>query len=461
MSSTTATKTKFNLSDCIPLLKDKIRAISSADKTKFRINRVSLDLNTGLTPMDWLKSSSADSKIYWSDRTGEFEMAGLGETALLTANCYEDVEKIIDEAVKLISESAKGVRVYGGIRFPSSGINGSISDWASFKSCRFVVPRFELVRVNNQAKLVCNLTETDTINPDGIFNELEQCFQNDDADDSFDGTIASRTDQPSYDGWESTIDSVIRDFSKGLIEKIVLARQTTIQFKEACDSPALLKRLSKATPRCFHFYFQPHMGTAFLGASPEQLYSRNNRKITSEALAGTKPRGQNSESDQQLGQELLNSEKELREHKYVVDNIKSAFMSLCESYSVKKECSLLKLAQVQHLQTEFTGNLRADIIDSDIIKTLHPTSAVGGFPSQPAQNRIAECEPFDRGWYSGAVGWIGQDAAEMAVAIRSGLVKGKELKLHSGAGIVIGSTAALEWDEIESKIGSFISAVTG
>ena len=162
-----------------------------------------------------------------------------------------------------------------------------------------------------------------------------------------------------------------------------------------------------------------------------------------------------------MGQELLNSEKELREHKYVVDNIKAALTSLCESYSVKKEASLLKLRQVQHLQTEFTGKLRAEIIDSDIIKSLHPTSAVGGFPAQSAQNRIAQCEPFDRGWYSGAVGWIGRNSAEMAVAIRSGLVKGKELKLHSGAGIVNGSTAALEWAEIESKIGSFISAVTG
>jgi menaquinone-specific isochorismate synthase len=74
--------------------------------------------------------------------------------------------------------------------------------------------------------------------------------------------------------------------------------------------------------------------------------------------------------------------------------------------------------------------------------------------------RIAECEPFERGWYAGAVGWITKDAAEFAVAIRSGLVKGSELKLFSGAGIIQGSTAAGEWEEIENKIGSFISAVT-
>lgn len=461
MTTITNTKSKFDWSDKIQSLKNKIGSVSSTDKAKFRVNRISLELKSGLLPIDWLKSASADSKVYWSDRTGGFEMAGLGETSLLTADSYNDVERIISEAVRLVKESAAGVRVYGGIRFPAGGKNGSSSDWSAFKSCRLVVPRFELVRDNKQTKLVCNLTSADLKKTSDIFNELEQYFQNDDADDSFDGKIASRIDQPSYDGWESTVDSIIRDFSKGKIEKIVLARQTTIQFKEDCDAAGLLKRLSAATPRCYHFYFQPQKGTAFLGASPEQLYSRFNRKITSEALAGTKPRGQNSGSDRQLGQELLKSEKELREHKYVVDNIKAALTSLCENYSVKKECSLLKLAQVQHLQTEFMGKLRPDIDDSAIIKALHPTSAVGGFPSQSAQNRIAECEPFDRGWYSGVVGWLGHNSAEMAVAIRSGLVKGKELKLHSGAGIVKGSTAALEWAEIESKIGSFISAVTG
>jgi len=455
------TNTKFDLSDSIRLLNDKIGSVNSAAKSKFRVNRISLDLKHGLSPIDWLRSSAADSKVYWSDRTGEFEMAGVGETSLLSADSYNDVERIISETVSLVKESAEGVRVYGGIRFPSSGGNGLSADWASFKSCRFVVPRFELVKDNKQTKLVCNLTEADLRNPGDIINELEQYFQNDDADNSFDGKIASRIDQPAFDGWESTIGSIIKDFSKGKIEKIVLARQTTLKFKEDCDAPALLKRLSAATSRCYHFYFQPHKGNVFLGASPEQLYSRYNRKITSEALAGTKPRGQNAESDRRFSQELLKSEKELREHKYVVDNIKAALTALCESYSVKKEASLLKLAQVQHLQTEFKGKLRLGITDCAIIKALHPTSAVGGFPSQAAQNRIAECEPFDRGWYSGVVGWIGHNSAEMAVAIRSGLVKGKELKLHSGAGIVKGSTAEAEWAEIESKIGGFISAVTG
>ena len=85
---------------------------------------------------------------------------------------------------------------------------------------------------------------------------------------------------------------------------------------------------------------------------------------------------------------------------------------------------------------------------------------MGGCPSEIPPRIIAEYEPFDRGWYAGAVGWLGQEASEFAVAIRSGLVSGRVLKLFSGAGIVDGSTPQGEWDEIESKISSFLGAVS-
>lgn len=87
---------------------------------------------------------------------------------------------------------------------------------------------------------------------------------------------------------------------------------------------------------------------------------------------------------------------------------------------------------------------------------LHPTPAVGGFPREAALREIAALEPFDRGWYAGPIGWVGKDAAEFAVAIRSGLVAGDRVNLYSGAGIVPGSSPDKEWEEIENKIGNFI-----
>jgi menaquinone-specific isochorismate synthase len=96
----------------------------------------------------------------------------------------------------------------------------------------------------------------------------------------------------------------------------------------------------------------------------------------------------------------------------------------------------------------------------ELLAALHPTPAVGGVPRDAALGAIRAQEPFDRGWYAGPVGWIGADAAEFAVGIRSGLVWPDRLALYSGAGIVEGSVPDREWDEIEQKIADF-AAVLG
>ena len=89
------------------------------------------------------------------------------------------------------------------------------------------------------------------------------------------------------------------------------------------------------------------------------------------------------------------------------------------------------------------------------LPVLHPTPAVGGYPRGEALGEIRQLEPFDRGWYAGPVGWIGAEASEFAVGLRSGLVRGRTLALFSGAGIVAGSVPDEEWTEIEQKIGDF------
>jgi len=81
---------------------------------------------------------------------------------------------------------------------------------------------------------------------------------------------------------------------------------------------------------------------------------------------------------------------------------------------------------------------------------------VGGCPTDEALRRVEALEPFDRGWYAGPVGWVGPDAAEFAVAIRTGLVHNTTVSLYSGAGIVDGSSPEEEWDEIETKMANFL-----
>ena len=161
--------------------------------------------------------------------------------------------------------------------------------------------------------------------------------------------------------------------------------------------------------------------------------------------------------DQALSNELTASDKDLREHQYVVDAIHKTLEQFCSLLVVDEKPCVLKLTRCQHLITTFRGRLRKGVKDSDLLENLHPTPAVGGYPTDRALQDIARLELFDRGWYAGPVGWIAKDAAQFVVGIRSGLTEGRRLHLFSGAGIVDGSVPKKEWEEIENKIGDFVA----
>jgi len=250
-------------------------------------------------------------------------------------------------------------------------------------------------------------------------------------------------------------------FEENRASKIVLARETRLEFEHDLNPWQILEKLRSEAEDCYLFGLQPVEGTAFIGATPERLYRRVQRKIETEALAGTRPRRGNKSEDDGLGRELLNSEKDRREHNFVVENILGAIGDLCKDVAADKQPSVRKLSRVQHLSTTIEGTLRSQVTDPEILARLHPTPAVGGFPRESALEAIREIEGFDRGWYAGPVGRLGPSGTELAVGIRSGLVQGRTLTLYSGAGIVPGSNAEQEWDEIEQKMSGFLEAVVG
>ena len=132
-----------------------------------------------------------------------------------------------------------------------------------------------------------------------------------------------------------------------------------------------------------------------------------------------------------------------------------------QSIRKRGQKSVLKLEQVQHLYNKIEAVLKEDVTDTDLLTALHPTPAVGGLPREAALEKLAALEPFDRGWYAAPVGFLGRDRAEFAVAIRSALVRENRVNLYAGAGIVEGSVAENEWQELENKISGFINLFKG
>ncbi len=407
-----------------------------------------------MDPFAWLQAQKTPPKLFWSGRDRDeraFQAAALGIADIVEGDGAPDTAAL-RKRFALISDDPR-TRYYGGLRFdPRSEPD---EDWAAFGGYRFVLPRFEMLVEDGISKLVCNLVfPWDIERTGGILDEIEDLSFDKDPAGALPEPL-SRTDTPDWPGWKNNIERALAAFEEGRLGKVVLARRADLEFDGELDPALLAQSLKAATPDCFHFYVEPEEGTAFVGASPERLFRREGREVRTEAVAGTRPRGDSAMDDDELRDQLLGSAKDLSEHAYVRDSIRESLGNLCESLEVEERLSEMKLARGRHLVSGVRGTLREGVTDWDVLEALHPTPAVGGHPREKALAEIRTSEPFDRGWYAGPIGWISADAAEFAVGIRSGLVGGRTLRLFSGAGIVAGSMPEDEWAEIEQKIGDF------
>ncbi|MDF1544851.1 MAG: isochorismate synthase [bacterium] len=410
-------------------------------------------------PLNWLTFQSLGPKTYWAERDQSTRTAGLGASDIFGANDQVEYESVFQYVSARLGDNIKQGRYFGGFSFlPGSHHSNG---WELFGACRFVLPRFEIISDGSGCRFICNLIpERDSAQIDRILSELEQISFESLPQPPVRLQIVSQVDNPDQQGWEETVDLALKEFESSRLNKIVLARQSCLELSGTVTAPQVMKQLSSRATDCFHFLFESiDSRAAFLGASPELLYHRRGRCIETEAVAGTRSRGSDPSDDLRLGKKLLNSEKELREQAIVASDILDSLQNLADEIN-QTELGLLKLSKVQHLVRRFKAVLKDSVLDAEILRAIHPTPAVGGAPTRAALDKIAQLESFDRGWYAGPVGWVSHDQALFAVAIRSGLLSGKDLCLYSGAGIVEGSRAEAEWKELNKKLLNFAESIS-
>lgn len=417
------------------------RVLEGSRAEERQVARLSMPVRD-VEPLAWLRGQRAYPKIHWLGRDDGFEVAAAGAA---------DVRENIPANAR--------ARYFGGMRF-DPGVEAG-EDWKAFGAGRFVLPRFELhprADASGGSVLVVNLMlPHDADRREEVLEEIAALEEP--REGLFVPTPVSREDEPGLSAWKSGVERALSEFGSGRLGKVVLARRSRFLFGEKPDPLDFAEGLREAAPGCFRFYVEPERGTAFFGASPERLFRREGRDMVSEAVAGTRPRGESDADDEELRQELLSSQKDLSEHAFVRESIRENLGGLCERLEVDSQPSEMKLAQGRHLLSRVKGTLREDVTDSEALAALHPTPAVGGYPKEEALEVIRTLEPFDRGWYAGPVGWVGADEAEFAVGIRSGVARGRELALFFGNGVVPGSTPAGEWAELEQKLAGFTKAL--
>lgn len=393
----------------------------------------------------WLNANCGIGRFVWSDRESADVWAGIGIAAEVNISRQEDVSNCVGKCRELLGGNEDLV-FFGGLSF-----NG-LGDWKSFGRGKFVLPRLQL-RKGQLTLAVMNAQDIQSARA-----ELQQiCFEMESLT-PLPAPIA-KSYVPNSDGWQTRIDEALALIRSEVVEKIVLSRKTILEFSEAINPIALTSRLEATTNDCFVFCFNDAGGDAFVGATPERLFLRRLDVLKSEVVAGTRMRGETVDDDERLGAELLNSDKDQREHDIVRKSIRQKLHKFVDHLLVDNQASLLRLARKQHLRSNVEGKLKPGVDDGALLDRLHPTPAVGGYPTDNALPEIARIEPFNRGWYAAPIGWIGSESAHFAVAIRSGLIEENTLTLFSGAGIVSGSDPAQEWQEVDNKIQDFIDAL--
>jgi len=414
----------------------------------------------GLDLLPWLNAQTGETKIFWSDRESSYRMAGLGKSDEIRVGNPSQIEEKLTFIENRLNVLPHGMRYYGGVRFGSADVPDS--DWSDFGICQFVLPQIELYLFNEKQFLVVNLVaesgEKLAENISVVCDRLEALsFDADVLNLMVAGTV--RETIPSRTEWDRRIKVVLDALTAGKLGKVVLARKLVLDFEKKPNHLSILNSVGFGFGHHFGFSFQFGLGSGFFGYSPEILFSREGRVIHTEAVAGTRPRGKTAAEDDALEASLVESVKDRREHQYVIDMLRNSVEGLCVSHREPSEVAVIKLEKVQHLIHQFFGQLKEGVSTFDLLKTLHPTPAVSGYPVKESLAMLGKLEEFDRGWYSGVVGWIGKDASQFAVAIRSGLVSGNSVSLFSGAGIVEGSTADEEWAELDHKIAHYASLI--
>jgi salicylate biosynthesis isochorismate synthase/menaquinone-specific isochorismate synthase len=351
----------------------------------------------------------------------------------------------------------------GGFAFDPDG--ASSPSWSSFPPGLLVLPELSLLRAGDATYVTVNAI----VGQEAAGDALERARVRLAAlregplpllDPSPTGATEIRSEaSPGF--YEEIVGAAVSRIRDGELEKVVLAREVTVQAPAAHDSAATFGALRELFPSCFCFCVGSPEG-AFLGASPELLIRRRGAGAAVVALAGSTRRSADPAIDDHLGEQLLRSEKDRSEHVIVARRIERALRPHAVWVEAEREPGVIKVANIQHLATPIHAQLAEPLSAIELAGKLHPTPAVGGEPREQGLAMIAELEQMDRGWYAGPVGWM--DAAEdgeFCVALRSGLLRDRTAHLYAGAGIVADSDPAAELAETEVKLGALLPLLAG
>lgn len=428
-----------------------------------------------INPLSFFKAGQdrySGERFFWKDPTSEIVLIGLGISKQIQSDQATDrffhVEMEWKSFLKdsLIFDpygvNGVGPLMFGGFSFDP--VKEKTELWSKFADSLFHIPKYLLSIIDGEAFFTTNivLTPHDDVTLFSVVNEeRRQLLQSLKQNNPSQTASLVKTIEIAPERWKQAVEEVVKDVTSGPLKKVVLARELRLVFNNVVEAETVLENLYSQQPASFIFAFESN-GDCFIGASPERLIKKQGTEVYSTCLAGSISRGRTDEEDQVLGQTLLNDQKNLIEHGFVVEMIKEALEESCEEMILPEKPQLMKMRDIQHLYTPVIGKCRENTSLLRLVEKLHPTPALGGLPKQEAVERIRYAEELDRGFYAAPLGWIDYNQnGEFAVSIRSGLIQGNEASLFAGCGVVADSNAESEYVETSLKFRPMLRALGG
>lgn len=381
--------------------------------------------------------------------------------------CQRFIDRTLADAVAVGDQDVP----FGGPHFFAAfSFLDSVTGGEPFDSASVFVPRWQVAQREGRTSAVANLAlDADSDvgaqaarvwNAHAKFRSFD--FSAPDFPEDGSAAASSVEEVGGRGGYMSAVSKAVERIGRGEFEKIVLARAKDVRASGPLNPLRLLNGLRQRFPDCSAFSIANGAGQSFIGASPERLLQVGDGVMRTEALAGSANRGATASEDASLGGRLLQSDKDLREHRIVLGSIVRRLAPLGLDLRYSERPLLKRLSNVQHLHTPIHASLPRGVRLLDMLGRLHPTPAVGGTPREVVVPLIASLEAFPRGLYGGTLGWIdSRGGGEFLVALRSALIDGPKARMYAGAGIVAGSSPEQEYAETEYKFKAMQDALLG
>ena len=259
-------------------------------------------------------------------------------------------------------------------------------------------------------------------------------------------------------GFMAAVERAKRYIYEGDVMQVVVSQRLSLPF--TAEPLALYRALRTLNPSPYMFYFD-FEDFHVVGASPEILVRLEGGQVTLRPVAGTRPRGKTAEADEAFATELLADPKERAEHLMLMDLGRNDVGRVAATGSVRVTENMVieRYSHVMHIVSNVEGRLREGLDAMAVLRASFPAGTVSGAPKVRAMEIIDELEPVKRGIYAGAVGYLGfHGDMDLAIALRTALIKDGVLHMQAGAGIVADSDPASEWQETLNKARAVLRA---